>query len=326
MSTPKIRLISCVGVEHDLALLPHFLRYYLNLGIAPAHVHLVLNASHDGTDEMDRALALLAAHGVEPAEVWIAPYTSDAMWEKRREVQRRIVDAHDWVISADVDEFHEFPVALPDFLDYCEREGANCVQGVFIDRLAPGGRLAEVVPDVPIWEQFPVEADVMCTIRQAEEGKFWYGTVNIMVCRGDVLPSRGGHHPLSDGRAISYLFGRPLAEFPWITNAAFRFAVPLRVHHFKWTDTLAAGLQRRLATPGVSSRGNAYGRLLLDYFEQHGGIALGDVPVRRRRLIDGVPWRARIDALRIGSSAIQTARSVRRKAGSAKRRAVRWTS
>jgi hypothetical protein len=317
--TATVRLISCVGVEHDLALLPHFLRYYLGLGIAPERMHLVLNAERKGTDAMAAALAVLAAHDVEPAEVWIAPYTSDAMWEKRRAVQRRVAAASDWVVSADVDEFHEFPAALPAFLDYCERRGANCVQGVFIDRLAPGGRLAAVQPAPSIWEQFPLEADVICTIRRAEEGKFWYGTVNVMACRGDVLPSRGGHHPLSDGRPVSYLLGRPLAEFPWITDPAFRFALPLRVHHFKWTDRLAGGLQRRLATPGASSRGRAYGRLLLDHFEENGGVALGGLPVKRRARADRVPWRARVAALQAVASAIPILRSARR-------RMRRWTS
>jgi hypothetical protein len=319
VSTHEIRLISCIGVEHDLALLPHFLQYYLELGIAPSNMHLVLNAERDGSEELDLARSILDAHGVEPAEVWIAPYTSGMMWEKRRDVQRRVAAPSDWVVSADVDEFHEFPIPLPDFLAYCEREGSNCVQGVFIDRLAPGGRLAKVAQDVPIWDQFPIEADVMCTIRSAEEGKYWYGTVNIMACRGDVLPSRGGHHPLSDEREVSYLLGRPLAEFPGITNPTFRFALPLRVHHFKWTDTLAAGLQRRLSTPGVSKQGSAYGRLLLDYFERNGGIELEDVPIKRRGLADRVPWRARVDALQAGSTALRMARAARGKAGRLKR-------
>lgn len=326
----SVRLISCVGVEHDLALLPFFLEHYLELGIAPSRMHIVLNAPREGTEEIARARSILEAHRVEPEERWIEPYTSGAMWEKRREVQRRVADATDWVVSADVDEFHEFPAPLPAFLAYCERKGVNCVQGVFIDRLASGGQLAAVSSEASIWEQFPIKADVMCTMRQTEPDGWWYGTVNVMVCRGDVFPDRGGHHPLSGKRDISYLFGRQLAKFPWITKAAFRFSVPLRVHHFKWTDTLVAGLRRRLDTPGVSSRGQSYGQRLLDYFDQENGIALDDVPIMPHDPVEYVPWRAQVNALRVGAVAVRCTHSVRYRANyliqSIQQKVMSWMS
>ncbi len=301
MSVPVSRmcLISCVGVENDLPLLPHFLRYYLQLGIDPGRIHIVLNASVDDDPRLGEARSVLATHGAVPAEEWTEPYTSRGMWEKRREIQRRVAAPSDWVISADVDEFHEFPTDLGSFLAYCDGKGVTCVQGVFIDRLAPGGALAPVAPEPSVWDQFPIEADVICTIRAGEGGSFEYGTVNIMACRGDVFPNLGGHHPIEDGEPISYLFGRQLAQFPRIRDAAFRFSVPLRVHHFKWTEGVLDTHRRRLATPGASKKGSAYGRRLLDYFDRRGGrVALDEVPVRTSRLADLVPWRARVSALR----------------------------
>ena len=325
----NVRLISCVGVEHDLPLLPFFLEHYLELGVAPSHMHIVLNASREGTEEMTRARSILETHGVEPEERWIEPYTSGAMWEKRREVQRRVADATDWVVSADVDEFQEFPTELSTFLEYCERREIDCVQGVFIDRVAPEGRLAAVAPTPSIWEQFPIETDVICTIRSAEDGSYWYGTVNIMVCRGDVLPARGGHDPLDERPGISHLFGRELAKFPWITNSAFRFAIPLRVHHFKWTDALVTSLRERLSTSGVSKAGKAYGELLLEYFDENDGIALEGVPIKRDGGADSVPWRARVSALRASTHIFSLVQSIRGRAAqylrSAKKKAARWT-
>lgn len=311
MPSRKVRLISCVGVEHDLALLPHFVRYYLAMGVAPSCFHLVLNGPNGDSEAMRRARSILTAHGIEPEEVWIAPYTSDAMWEKRRTVQQRVADPADWVLSADVDEFHEFPAPLPDFLRYCERRSVNCVQGVFIDRLAPGGELAAVAPDPPIWEQFPVQADVMCPMRSTEPDGWWYGTVNVMASRGEVRLDRGGHHPLFEDKEIKFPLGRQLAKFPVIVDAPFRFAIPLRVHHFKWTDSLVTGLRRRLDTPGVSRRGKAYGQRLLDYLDRAGGIALDDVPIKETSLLDRLPWRARIGAFRAGSLALRVAEHAR---------------
>ena len=318
----RTHLISCVGVEHDLALLPHFLRHYLDLGVTPERMHLVLNAPTADAPGLGQARAVLAAHGVGPAEDWVAPYTSDAMWEKRREVQRRVAAPTDWVVSADVDEFCEFPAPLADVLAECERQGVNCVQGVFIDRLAPGGRLAPVEPEPSIWEQFPIEADVICTLRRGEHA-FQFGTVNVMACRGDVLPSRGGHHPLRDGVDVSFLLGTPLGRMPGITNAAVRFSIPFRVHHFKWTEGVLDTHRQRLATPGASQAGSAYGRRLLDYFDrQNGRVEIDDVPVREPGLADRVPWRARVAALRSVAGAHRRASSARRVAGAIKRRVV----
>ena len=311
-----------MGVASDLPLLPHFLRYYLGLGIEPGRMHLVLNAPTVDAPGLAEARAVLAEHGVEAAEEWIAPYTSDTMWEKRREVQRRVAAPTDWVVSADVDEFHEFPAPLAEVLGYCEDRGVNCVQGVFVDRLAPGGRLAEVEPSPSIWDQFPVEADVICTIRQHEgDDKFRFGTVNVMASRGGVLPSRGGHAPLTDGPEVSFLLGTSLGRVPGITTPAVRFAVPFRVHHFKWTRELGDRHRRRLDTPGASPLGSAYGRLLLDHIDRHGGrIAVEAMPVRQPGLADRVPWRARVAALRATVVADRGAALARRAAGAVKRR------
>lgn len=305
-----IRLISCVGVRYDLAMLPHFLQHYLALGVAPQHIHVVLNARPADAEALAQAHEILATHGVAATEEWIAPYTSDSMWAKRREVQQRVAEASDWVLSADVDELQEYPTALPDFLDYCEQKGANCVQGVFIDRLAEGGHLVPIQSAPSIWEQFPVAADVACTIRRGQEGSYWYGTVNLMASRGGVLPSRGGHHPVNDGTPLYHVLGRRLAQFRGITRPAFRFALPLRVHHFKWVDTMQRSVKERLDTPGASAAGSAYGRRVLRYISQEGRINLDDVPVKESHLIDALPWRLRLNGLRLLARTHRLAHSI----------------
>jgi len=298
---PTAHLISCIGVDSDLPLLPHFLRHYLALGIPRERMHLILNAAAD-SPAMTRAQEMLTGFGIEPAVLWIAPYTSDAMWAERRKLQARTVAPGDWLISADVDEFHEYPESLERFLGYCERRGVDCVQGVFIDRLAVDGRLRSVTEAEPLWSQFPLEADVICRIGQTGEHHDWYGTVKLMALRGHLLPSRGGHHPQPHADGISYLFGRPLAAFPGIAMPAFRFSVPLRVHHFHWTGALPDSLRRRLATPGVSAAGREYGAKLLDHFEQNAGIALSDIAIRGDSWsVDGLPWRAGVNTLRLAS-------------------------
>ena len=307
----EIRLITCAGVEFDLALLPHFIKYYKDLSISPQHMYIILQASEAGSPAMEEAKAILEENGITPAEIWIAPYTSATMWEKRREIQQRVATKEDWVISADVDEFHEFPDDLNVFLNYCENKGINCVQGVFIDRLTSDGTLAPIMESPPLWEQFPVQADVICTIRQEDEKGWENGTVNIMACKGNLLPERGGHFPLSNGQKIKYTFGdRQLAKFNGIKGASTRFKIPLRVHHFKWNKSLLTSLQKRLSTPGVSAQGQSYGNLLLQHLGKDQRIKIEKMPVRSSSILEKLPWRTQIAVLKIRNNSATTFKKI----------------
>jgi hypothetical protein len=294
---PVIRLISCVGVETELALLGHFIAHYRDLGIAPERMHMILNTTDPASVNLQRARALLAEAGTAPAREWIGPYTSDAMWAERRALQADIADPSDWIISADIDEFHEYPAPLPQFLKACAERAVTAVQGVFIDRLAPDGWLAPVKLDEPLAEQFPVEADVICSIGRTGQHHNWFGTVKMMAFRGELFPSRGGHGLLEGARA-RYLYGVPLGRFRRIAKPGFRFAVPTRVHHYKWTETLPATLERRLTTPGVSPAGAEYGGKLMRYLSKRRRIPPEDVPSRRHSAFDRLPWQLRVLWLR----------------------------
>ena len=273
-----IRLVTCIGVRSDLPLLPHFLDHYAALGVAPADMVVILNAEDADAPGLAEARAILAARGVAPPEIWIAPYTSGTMWAERRRVQAARCAPGDWVLSADVDEFQTWPAPLREVLAGAEALGADCVQGVMIDRLAPGGRLAPVRPEPPVLEQFPVRAEVTLAIGGRSEVHGRGGTVKVMAARAHVLPARGGHRP-SDETPARQLLGHPLANWHEIEDPSFRFALPLQVHHVHWTDTLPARLEKRLATPGVSPAGAEYGRRQLEHIARHGGIDLASVPV-----------------------------------------------
>ena len=312
-------LISCLGVEDDLPLLPHFLVHYRDLGIAPGAVHVILNASSEDHVGVGKARAILAEFGHTPAEIWTEPYSSAAMWERRRAVQTHVAQAGDWIVNADVDEFHEYPAPLNEVLDWCGERRITAVQGPFIDRIAVDGALATVRTAPPLAEQFPVCAEAMIHIAGLSGGHDRYGTVKLMLHRAEVKPSRGGHHPQADSREVRYALHRPLAEFPAITRPEFRFSHPFRVHHFKWTDTLVAGLHRRLANPAVSPAGKAYGAKLLEYFDEHDGFDLSDLSHSNSTRRSILPWRMRIAALRRGSQ-------LRSKAGRIRQRLRKATS
>ena len=279
--TDAVRLVSCVGVDGagggDLALLGHFLDHYAALGIAPSRTHLILNASDTGSAGLARARTMIEARGLAEAEIWIGPYTSAAMWERRRALQTRVCGPHDWIVNADVDEFHAYPAPLSEVVAYCEERDVACVQGPFVDRIAADGTLPVVAPDRSLWEQFPLSADVGSAIGKRPGADDANGTVKVMLHRADALPGLGGHN-LQKGAPEKYVYGLPLMHFAQIKSPSWRFALPFRVLHVKWTAGLAARLEARRSTVGASSAGSLYGGRILDYFNRNDGrIVLDDV-------------------------------------------------
>lgn len=302
-------LLTCIGTEDDLPLLPHFLRHYLALGVPAGRIAPILQASRDDAPGLGAARAVLAAFGVAPAETWIGPYTSGAMWERRRALQARVADRGDWVLNADVDELHAYPAPLAAVIAWLDGQGATCLQGPMIDRLAPGGALNAVAPEPELAAQFPLSAEVMLRIGAGQLHNA-HGSVKMMLHRAEVLPSRGGHAPV-DPAAARFAHGRPLASFRRIADPAFRFAQPFRVDHYKWTDGLVRRLERRVATEGVSPAGKEYGERLLAYFARNGGIDLADVALAPRGSAGGASrWRRQVTALRRQARVISLARGL----------------
>ncbi|ETX12857.1 hypothetical protein OCH239_15645 [Roseivivax halodurans JCM 10272] len=291
--------LTCVGVQDDLTLLPHWLRHYLELGIAPERVIVILNAESADAPGIGAAREILKAHGVvRPPEIWIAPYTSGTMWQQRAEAQTRICAPEDWVLNADVDEFQRWPEPLTDCLARAAALGADCVQGVMIDRLARDGTLAPVHPDPHIFEQFPLRGEVAMAIGGTSPVHGRGGTVKIMAARARILPHRGGHSP-ARGTGASYLYRYPLGSFHEIDDPGFRFSVPTQVDHVHWTESLPARLDRRLTTPGVSPAGAEYGRRQLDHFAANGGgVALDQVTLEGNASLEATDWPGRLAQLR----------------------------
>lgn len=300
-SFSHLSVLSCLGVELELAFLPHFLDHYIGLGVEPRRIHIILNASRADVPALAEARAILAARGAAEPHPWIAPYTSDAMWAERRALQARVASSRDWILNADADEHHAYPAPPAEIAAYCDRKGYNAVQGVMVDRFAADGRLAPVAPELGLAAQFPVAADAAIALFGRRRGSGLDGTVKLMLHRGDVFPSRGGHNPLAGvGAPPRFLAGVRLAAFPGTEDPAFRLAFPFRVNHYNWTATRAESLERRLATPGVSEAGRAFGGQVLDYLERHGRIRLEDI-ARGAPLPRSAGWRRRMLGMRLAA-------------------------
>lgn len=309
----RIKLISCVGVDHELELLPFFLDHYLALGIAPTDVRLIFNTRDAASPALDAADSMLRERSAPPARRWIGPYTSDAMWAHRRALQQDIATPGDWIVNADVDEFHRYPAPLEEIVRFLEEESAGSIQGVMIDRLSRDGSLDEVRSDIPLQEQFPLRADVSLSVIGMGENHGLAGTFKLMIHRHDVLPNRGGHTVHPAGAEADYATGVQLGIFPGTAEPTWRGSFPFQVDHYKWTANLPRSLARRLATPGVSVAGKEYGGKIDRYIATHGRIRLADASLFEGDAPRDPAWRARIVRMRRGSIYWRARSAVRRR-------------
>ncbi|WP_090114969.1 hypothetical protein [Limimaricola pyoseonensis] len=294
-----VRLVSCLGVELDLEMLPHFLRHYAEIGIAPEAMHFSLHAETAQSPRLAEAERILAEFGAAEPARWIDTYTSDAMWEERRRLQRAVAAPGDWIVNSDIDEHYLFPAPLAEVIAHCDKVGANCVQGVQIDRFAPEGALAAVAPEPALAEQFPVSGEASFHVFRAGKHYGISGTTKLMLHRAEVLPRRGGHNPegltansrQAESDGPRFLLGRPLHTLPRLADPAFRFAFPFQSLHFKWTASRLPTVARRVETPGSSPAEAENGEKVQAYLTEHGRMPLDKVVLRGAKAPDTAGWR-----------------------------------
>lgn len=162
--------------------------------------------------------------------------------------------AGDWIIPADLDEFIQFPVPLPELIATMDAQSADHIMGAFRDRITEDGHFAETRMQPTLWEQYPLECDVSARLVQC--------LCKVALCRGSCVLSSGHHFVESPAREFS---GEPAV-----------------LHHFKWRAGLVEALQRRLQVDrreSVPWTGEAV--RVLDYVKCHGRIVPEHFAARR---------------------------------------------
>ena len=75
----QVWLITTVGVEMDLPLLPHFLQHYTDAGITPDNMVIVLHSKGGGDPRVAKAKEILQAHKVQLVLEWAGVFNT---WDK----------------------------------------------------------------------------------------------------------------------------------------------------------------------------------------------------------------------------------------------------
>jgi hypothetical protein len=223
-----INLIVHMGLCSGTTLISHFLDHYYRLGVER---FLVILHTEPGQEALrEEALATLQTYDALPA-MEVDAYTCEL---KRRRINYLLdgfVSDDDWVLHADLDEFHIYPDTLRAFLDSCTDAGHTFAQGKWVDRVAENRRLNPVERSPSLWAQFPLTADISAL------GGGW--TTKVCAAKGFHRSGDGGTHSIDFGFT-------PNKNYEMSAAHPTRFPHRLAIDHFKWDATVVSRLENRL--------------------------------------------------------------------------------
>ena len=218
-----------ISSEHDMLLIPHIVSHYKSLKIPP-HQFLIIVHNKNGTaPELREAVDLLHDLGVDNVLRWVGVYSSDDMNKKRHKIRADAkVEKDDWVVHADSDQFHEFPLNdAPLFLRVVEDLRYDAVYGYYIDRVSDDGTLRNITPTPSLAEQFPLACYVSTQVVQLNnQNEALNRPSKILAFKGRLSENRGGGM-LAEEKDTCVYPGR------------------LRSHHYKWVWPLIAKMELR---------------------------------------------------------------------------------
>lgn len=192
----------------DCALLPHFLKHYTALGV---DTFITIITGDEGFVNEFKSRAA----GYNVIIDRIAPITSN--WTEldpvyTREILDKYCKPDEWIMLADLDEFHVFEPEVDWNLD-----NYDYVASTMIDRFSADGKLNKIQDDIDLFEQFPVEREYT-----KETG----GCIDKVILTRARNTIHAGHHI--------------------VLNEARRYPTVYSTKHFKWHSALKKSLAIRM--------------------------------------------------------------------------------
>lgn len=213
VSKPAVHLTTVVG--GFIKILPFMIEHYRSLGVDSHLVNVHLSSENDPVRWRIEAVAQSISCPIASMTVGNWQSVFQPIYSASRKSR-----PNDWFILADQDELQCYPDDLFEILRWCDSKGYDFIRGAFVDRLAADGGLAEVRPDPPIWDQYPLGGLITLPVCAADPHK-------IVAAKGYVPIGHGQHQALG-GR------GCPIEE------------LFVQVHHFKWTAGIYQHLKERV--------------------------------------------------------------------------------
>lgn len=257
-------LFSTFGVDTEITnlnLVFHFFRFYTIQGID--EFFIILQTNNQNLERIQQTKNILRTFNIQEKLIWQNEYSSNRVYSYMVQAIHSL-EKNDWIIFADIDEFHDFPKPANLFLMECEEKGQNCVKGNLVDRVAENGELKFIEKNVRIDQQFPHAAVLTEKIAQGSTRK-------VVALKKPLIPGRGHHDIIRKKRKAR------CCEFR------------LDVHHFKWDSLVTQRLKRRHHTYKKHRiRWHKESERLYRYFQQNDRVQPEEISERGTGPIRGI--------------------------------------
>ncbi|KAJ8603002.1 hypothetical protein CTAYLR_001533 [Chrysophaeum taylorii] len=284
----RVFLYAIVAATAEAArTLTHFLDFYERSGIPSSQTSLTLQSSGEQNPVLAGLETTLDAAGVH-YDVWIGTFSSETKAWHRERVVNAALEPDDWLVVADVDEFHQFPgPEIEAFVEEVERYGANYVMARWEDRVALDGELKHVAAldksneaETSLEAQFPLRCSMTQWTRPAS------GVLSLILPRAEDEKVALHKVYLRIHRSAHKIRWRSyFSAAPWSRRWPSAYGQVLVSRHFKWIAGLAAYLDRRVKTYDKCGMLWSYESASINArLEEHGGkicVACGELACRR---------------------------------------------
>ena len=207
-----IYLSCCIGVEYDYDIVSHFIEYYKNIGVD--EFLIVLNTNVSNSERLEEVQNILKEYDIKEKRVWHGPYDNILHTLILMDMIEENTNREEWILTADVDEFHEYPYDLRKFISYLDKNKYEAAYGVLVDRLTCDHKIIGIDQDTNLFEAFPLKTNLSSKLFNNP-----FDFKKVMIHKSYIKLITGQHDCLSsEGRKF----------FPSMLN----------VHHFKWRGNI----------------------------------------------------------------------------------------
>lgn len=209
------------GIIDDTSLLPYFLEWYKEQGVDQFIINIVDSVEDNAI--IEDILHKSKNYNLIINSVFYGRDDNLIQAQNREKAQEKYTNNNDWIIFADLDEFHEYPGGMKNFLKSIEGN-YNLVKGVFIDRLTENGKFEAYNDQEDLFEQYPIKSDISYSILKVPGPR-------VSAVRG--LAHRGSMH----------ISKNPLYQ----DNMKVKICPQvIKINHFKWRHGVVDRTKKRL--------------------------------------------------------------------------------
>ena len=252
------------------ALFDFFVNYYSELGVLFENMLFTIQINeHTNVGSLRTLIEKLESRKIY-YDIHFGSWTSESLMFHQAHKLFFCTTNQDWIIVADSDEFHEYPDRnVSSFVEFMSDNGYNFANGLFFDRIADSGGLAELKSKQDIFAQFPLG----CRLHKG----LHLGTAKkVMIFKGSLRINRG-HHRLAlcwfwEQRNLLHL--SPWSDCPpKVEDIISPYPKRLNVHHFKWMKGQLEATKRKAQAWKGTVTGQSY-QNVLTYLRKCGGICI----------------------------------------------------